>query len=193
MEGGTGTGIQADGSCDGTCEGSCKATAPNVQCKGSCKGSCSGSCKATAGASVKCDGKCDGDFEPLKCEGGTLEGGCKVDAKCDANCDASVSAKAECTPPAITLDIVGQASGEAGILAVGKLKATLEANMGVVFAFKSRLEGMAKLTATITGNASAIGDIKAACIPQVVIVGTKAVADITASASVTGNLVGSVQ
>ena len=192
-EGGTGTGIQADGSCDGTCEGSCKATAPNVQCKGSCKGSCSGSCKATAGASVKCDGKCDGDFEPLKCEGGTLEGGCKVDAKCDANCDASVSAKAECTPPAITLDIVGQASGEAGILAVGKLKATLEANMGVVFAFKSRLEGMAKLTATITGNASAIGDIKAACIPQVVIVGTKAVADITASASVTGNLVGSVQ
>ena len=38
------------------------------------------------------DAGCDGDFEPLKCEGGELKGGCSVDAKCEANCDASVSA-----------------------------------------------------------------------------------------------------
>lgn len=186
--GGTGTGIKADGTCDGTCEGTCEVTAPGVKCNGSCKGSCTGSCKAEAGASVKCDGKCDGDFEPLKCEGGKLEGGCKVEAKCDANCDASVSAKAECTPPEITFEI----SGSANVQAVGKLRATLEANFGVVLAFKSRLEGMAKLTATITGNADAVGSIKAACIPQVAAAAAAAAVDVGKAASATASLAGSV-
>lgn len=187
-QGGTGTGIQADGTCDGTCEGTCAVTAPNVKCNGSCKGQCTGSCKATGSASIKCDGKCDGEFEPIKCEGGKLEGGCQVDAKCDANCDASISAKAECTPPSIELTF----SGSADIQAAGKLEATLKANLGVVLAFKSRLEGMATLAGTITGNASAIGDIKAACIPQVVAAGAAAVGDVQASASATASIAGSI-
>ncbi|MBX3190997.1 MAG: hypothetical protein KF819_28635 [Labilithrix sp.] len=186
-QGGTGEGITASGECKGTCEGTCKATPPNVKCNGSCKGSCTGSCKATApGAKVKCDGKCAGKAEPLKCDG-KLQGGCQVEAKCDANCDASVQAKAECTPPAITVEIQAQAG--ANLEAIGKLRATFEANFGVIFAFKSRLEGMLSLTGTITGNAGAIGEIKAACIPQVLAVAVKAGADVTASAQVTGSLV----
>jgi modification target Cys-rich repeat protein len=183
-QGGTGTGIKADGTCDGTCEGTCQVTAPGVTCTGSCKGECKGSCSGTAEASVKCDGECKADYEPLKCEGGKLEGGCQVDAKCDANCDASISAKAECTPPAVNVTFSGAASLEAA----AKLKGVFEANLGVVLALEARLKGMVDLTGTITGNASAVASIKAACIPAVVASAATGVEDITASVSATGNI-----
>ena len=188
-QGGTGTGIKADGTCDGTCEGTCEVTAPGVTCTGSCNGECGGSCTGTAEASVKCDGECKADFEPLKCEGGKLEGGCKVEAKCDGNCDASVSAKAECTPPSVKVSFTGAANIEAA----GKLQAVFEANLGVVFAFQARLEGMAKLTGTITGNADAVVDIKASCIPAVIAAAVSAAADVEASASATGSIVTAAQ
>jgi len=192
--GGAGTsGVDAQGNCQGTCKGSCSVTKPGVQCQGSCKGGCKGECKASAPtAKVKCDGKCEGKAEPLKCDG-KLEGGCNVDAKCNGSCDASVQAKAECTPPGITVEITGNASGAAQIEAIGKLKATFEANLGIVFSFKSRLEGMGKLAGTITANIDGIADIKVACIPQVAAAGVKAVADISASVKVTGDLVTNVQ
>jgi len=188
--GGAGTsGLDAQGNCTGTCKGTCSVTPPGVQCTGTCKGGCTAKCEASAPtAKVKCDGKCSGKAEPLKCDG-KLQGGCNVDAKCDANCDASVQAKAECTPPAIVVVIEGSASGDAALEAIGKLKATFEANMGVIFAFKSRLEGMGKLVGTITGSADAIVDIKPACIPQVAIVAAKAVSDVTASADISAKLV----
>jgi len=179
----------ATGKCEGMCKGTCSATAPSVKCEGSCQGSCDAKCEAKAGATIKCDGKCDGDFEPLKCEGGKLEGGCKADVKCDGNCDASVSAKAECTPPSISV----QFTGEADVNAAGRIQATFEANLPLIFAFKARLEGMAKLTATITGNADVVVDIKAACIPAVIASAVAAGEDVTASVSVTTSLVGAVQ
>jgi hypothetical protein len=188
-QGGTGTGIKADGSCDGTCEGTCSVTKPGVKCSGSCQGSCDAKCQGSATASVKCDGKCDADFEPLKCEGGKLEGGCTVDAKCDGNCDASVSAKAECTPPSVTIAITGVASAEAA----AKLKATLEANLSIVLGFQARLDGMAKLTAAFTANISAVTDIKVACIPPLVAAAGEAVSNVTASASACGSIVASAK
>jgi hypothetical protein len=184
-QGGTGTGIKADGTCDGTCEGTCEVTAPGVTCTGSCQGECGGSCTGTAEASVKCDGECKADFEPIKCSGGKLEGGCQVEAKCDANCDASVSAKAECTPPSVQVAF----SGSADIQAAGKLKAVFEANLGVILSFRARLEGMAKLTATITGNADVIVDVKAACIPAMIAAAADAVEDVTAAGSATASIV----
>jgi hypothetical protein len=183
------TGIQADGTCKGKCSGTCAVTAPSATCEGSCQGSCDAKCEAKAGATVKCDGKCDADFEPLKCEGGKLEGGCKAEAKCDANCDASVSAKAECTPPSISVAFTGAAD----VNAAGRIQATFEANLPLIFAFKARLEGMAKLTATITGNADVVVDIKAACIPAVIASAVAAGEDVTATVSVTGSLVGAAQ
>jgi len=183
-----GSGIQADGSCKGTCQGTCHAdaTAPAVKCQGSCQGKCDASCKATANASVKCDGKCDADFEPLKCEGGKLEGGCQVDAKCNGNCDASVSAKAECHPPTLSVEF----SGAADIQAAGKLKATFEANMGIILAFKERLKVMADIGGNFTGNISAVTDIKAACIPPLLFAVKNAVGDVTASASASASVAG---
>ncbi len=184
--GGAGTsGLKADGTCEGTCKGTCSATAPGVECTGTCNGECGGSCKGTAEASAKCTGECKADYEPLKCEGGKLEGGCKVDAKCDASCDASVSAKAECTPPSVTVTFSGEANAEAA----GKLKAAFEANLGVILGMKARLEGMAQFAATIGGSADAVVSIKAACIPVVALSATSAVADVAASVSASGSLV----
>lgn len=188
-QGGTGTGIKADGTCDGTCEGTCSVTKPGVKCTGSCNGKCSGTCQGSATASVKCDGKCDADFEPLKCEGGKLEGGCKVDAKCDGNCDASVSAKAECTPPEVTVAFTGATNLEAA----AKLRATFEANLSIVAGFQARLEGMASLTASFTSNISAVVDIKAACIPPLLAAVAEAGQNVTASASACGSIVSSAK
>lgn len=186
--GAEGNGLDAEGNCQGICEGTCEVTAPGVTCAGSCNGQCEGKCEAKAGASVKCDGKCDGDFEPLKCEGGKLEGGCQVEASCDANCDASVSAKAECTPPSIGISFTGDYNVEAA----GKLQATLKANLGVVLAFKSRLEGMASVGGTLATNVGAVVDIKAACIPPVLAAVGDAVADVGASVQATGSIVASL-
>jgi hypothetical protein len=186
--GGTGSGIQADGTCKGTCSGKCSVTAPGVKCSGSCDGKCDAACKGSATASVQCDGTCAADFEPLKCEGGKLEGGCKVDAKCEGNCDASVSAKADCSPPSVAIVF----SGSANVEAAGKLQATLEANLGVVLAFKARLEGMASLTATLTGNVGAVADVKASCIPALIAATADAVGNVQASVSATASIAGSI-
>ena len=187
-EGNTANGA-AMGKCEGMCKGTCAVTAPSVMCSGSCNGTCTAKCEAKAGATVKCDGECKGDFEPLKCEGGKLEGGCMASVKCDGNCDASVSAKAECTPPEISV----QFSGSADITAAARIQATFEANLPLIFAFAARLEGMAKLTGTITGNADAIVEIKAACILQVAAAAAAAVLDVTAAGSATGSLITSTK
>jgi hypothetical protein len=151
-----GSGIQADGTCKGTCKGTCEVTAPGVKCEGSCKGQCTGECKASANVAVKCDGKCDGDFEPLKCEGGKLEGGCQVDAKCDANCDASVSAKAECTPPQVVVAFEGGATINA------KYTDSLKANLPqLIVVFQARGDAFVKTISTVGGSlaGSVSGDI----------------------------------
>ena len=188
--GGAGTsGVDAQGNCKGTCKGTCSVVKPGAACEGGCKGSCQGNCELTApNVKIKCDGRCDGKLEPLKCDG-KLEGGCNVDAKCDASCDASLQAKAECSPPAIVVDIQGNASGDAALAAIAKLKATFEANMGMVFSMKSRLEGMLKVAGTIAGSADAVVDIKAVCIPQVAVAAAKAVKDVGASADLSLKLV----
>lgn len=184
-QGGTGMGIQADGSCQGTCEGTCEVTAPSAMCNGSCTGTCSASCMGSADASVQCDGDCQADFEPLKCEGGKLEGGCNADVKCSGNCDASVQAKAECTPPVVKVAF----SGAADVNAAGKIQAAFEANLPLLFAFKARLEAMVDLTGTIAGNADVVVDIKASCIPIVVATAVAAGGNVKASISASADLV----
>lgn len=180
--------IQTDGTCTGMCMGTCEATAPGVMCDGTCSGSCDAACEATANASVTCDGQCDAEFEPLRCEGGMLTGGCEVEASCDANCDASLEAKAECSPPRISIDVTGDA--DIG----GKLKAVLEANLGLVAALEGRLEGMGEIAGTFVGsiNADLLVDIKAACIPVVIAAAGEAGSDVTASLSASVNVIGAV-
>lgn len=189
-QGGTGTGLDAQGNCQGSCEGTCEVTAPTATCKGSFKGSCQGKCAASpGGASVKCDAKCDVEAKPISCSGGKPPHiDCQVDAKCDANCDASVSAKAKCSPPEVSVDI----SGAADLDAAGKLKATLEANFGVIAQFKGRLDGMLSATTTFSANVTAVTDIKAACIPPVIAAVKDGLANVSSAASATAKVAGSV-
>lgn len=150
------TGAQADGTCKGTCKGSCSVTKPGVKCEGNFEGSCKGSCTPpSANVKVECDAKCDVEAEPLKCEGGSFKGGCKVEAKCDANCDASVSAKAECTPP--TLDI--RLSAAVDVAAQARISAvidTLKVNLPrILVVLKARGQAFVDLVGTVSGSASA--------------------------------------
>jgi hypothetical protein len=185
--GGTNDGIQADGTCKGTCKGTCEVTAPGATCSGTCKGECKGSCTGSAEASVKCDGECKADYEPLKCSGGELKGGCQVDAKCDANCDASVSAKAECKPPSVTIEFTGTADAK-----LNKLKATLEANMGVVLGAKAKVEMLGKFSGVLVANVEGLTEIKVACLPAVLKAAKNAGEDVQASVSLTASIAGSV-
>jgi hypothetical protein len=187
---GGGSGIQADGTCQGICEGTCEVVAPSAECTGSCNGSCSGTCEASADVAVKCDGQCDGDFEPLKCEGGELQGGCEVEAECDANCNASASAKAECTPATAEITF----SGAADIEAAGKLKAVLDANLGLIASIRGRLETMVEVVGELSGNirADALVDVKAVCIPVVAAAVVGAVDDIEGSVSGSAKVMASI-
>jgi hypothetical protein len=183
-----GSGIQADGTCQGTCTGTCEVTAPSATCTGSCNGSCSATCKGSATASVKCDGTCTGEFEPLKCSGGELKGGCQVEAECDANCDASVKAKAECRPPALTIAVA--AGGDAQI--AGKLRATLEGNLGVILAFEARATALVGIAGSLSANVSGFAEVKAACLIPMGVAAAAALADLEASVSASGSVAGSV-
>jgi hypothetical protein len=183
---GNGNGLNAQGECAGFCKGTCtaKAEAPAVACEGSCKGECDAKCEGTAEVAVKCDGDCDVDYEPISCEGGKLEGGCEVEAKCDSSCDASVKAKAQCTPPSVAVVL----EGAANVQAAGKLKATLEANLPLVFAFHARLDGMAEVADTMKGNIEAFTDVKPSCLVSMGVAAGNALEDVKASFEVTGQL-----
>ncbi len=189
---GDGMGAHADGTCQGSCSGTChaSATAPSIDCSGSCEGKCDASCKGSATASVKCSGTCDADYKPLSCTGGKLSGGCMVDAKCQASCNASVSAKASCTPPAIKISFTGNASLDG----LAQLQATLEANLPKIFEIKTKFELLGDAVGAVSGNASALTDIKLACIPAVAAAGVQAAKDVTgtisASATVTAKVGG---
>ena len=157
-EGGT-AGASIQGNCDGMCKGTCSVTAPDVKCNGTFEGKCKGTCAASGpSAKVECSGKCSGEVKPLKCTGGKLEGGCKVDAKCDANCDASVSAKASCDVQPFRIVVKGTTAIKANIEAA---VATLRINLPkLILAVKARGEAIAKIAAGFTGagTASVVAD-----------------------------------
>jgi len=190
---GTGTGAQADGTCQGTCKGTCTATPGSaaIKCGGSCKGGCTGKCTAKAGATVKCDGKCDADFTPLSCKGGELKGGCKVEAKCDANCEASASAKAECTPPEVT--IVAKGNIEARY--IESLKLNLP-NLLVVFQARGQafVDLIGKVSGSVVGSVSGdIGVKGLACLNTLGAGIAKGTGQMTAAVQASGSVVTSIK
>jgi len=179
-----GTGIQADGSCNGQCDGTCTldVDAPKIECKGVCDGHCDAACKGSADLKVKCDGKCSAEATPLKCEGGTLEGGCDVDANCKANCNDSANAKAECTPGRVAV----VAKAKAGLDAEAQLQlqaaiASLEVNLPkLLIVVKARGTAFA---ASLSGAVDAGGKITTSgkVNASAAVCGTLILATITAS------------
>jgi hypothetical protein len=184
----------SQGNCNGKCNGSCKVTGGGLSCAGQCNGSCTATCKGSATVAVKCSGTCaaGAEYEPLRCTGGKLEGGCKVDAQCSASCDASLQAKAECTPPSVT--IKSNASSEQ----VAALFATLERNLPALInmvqgrgeVFVNAAKALFDSIGTLAGNTDKLGVKGVACAGSIIEAAGNASAGATvalsASLSVTG-------
>lgn len=133
----------------------------SVQEKAACQGRCMGSaCDVDANPMVCTGGTLAGGY----CTGGELEGGCKVEAKCDASCEASVVAKADCPAPAVSVST----SGAGSQTEAEKLKDALEAALPKLLSLKAQCALEAKIAGTLSGNVSAVTDIKPACIVAVV-------------------------
>jgi hypothetical protein len=185
-----GTGIQADGICKGLCTGTCAVTLPGVTCVGACSGSCEGTCEATpGGAAVTCDGECDVGGTPLRCEGGTLEGGCEVSALCDANCEASVSAHAECAPPNVEISFAAGAE----VQIATELEGALEANLPLIYALEARLDRMVGSSSVIGQTGESVFDVRVFCVLQVAVAGAAAVSDVGAAASAADRVLATVR
>jgi hypothetical protein len=197
---GNGMGANADGTCQGTCSGKCTMAAnAKVSCSGTCSGQCDATCAPPMGmASVKCSGQCMASATPISCTGGTLSGGCMVSADCQANCNASVSARAECTPPALKITTTATVSASASAQ-FNTLIDTLETNLpklvlvvkarGQAFLDQITAVGSAGATITASGKLDAHGGICAALIASdAVAAAANFTGALSASVSVTGKV-----
>lgn len=99
--------VSCEGECSGACEGTCMGTQNGSQCQGTCNGKCRGECSVTppnVSCEGECHGSCTGTATAPKCTAKLDPPMCEADVDCRASCDASASAKAECTPPAVTVE-----------------------------------------------------------------------------------------
>jgi hypothetical protein len=174
---GSASAVQADGSCSGKCNGTCTASGnAAVACQGTCSGSCDATCSVAPGsAKFECNGTCKTtDGSPPKCEG-SAELSCDVSADCKANCQASVSAKAECTPPKVSLAL----SGTADASVQGQLDiavASLETNLPQLLvvleargkAFTAGISASVDAGGTLTANVGDLSGQAVLCLPPIV-------------------------
>lgn len=109
------------GDCDGNCIGECDGDPSRGRCDGQCVGECTGACNGTCNGAcdvqgATCQGTCTGDcsveLQKPYCTGNFQPPECDIDADCRASCDARLQAEAECTPPKVTYDIVGEGTDE---------------------------------------------------------------------------------
>lgn len=199
-----GTGIQADGSCDGTCEGTCTmdADAPAVECNGICEGECMGSCEAAGEIKAECNGECSGEISAPKCKGGELSGGCMASADCEASCNGSAQAKAECTPPSVSVEVTAKAGLDAdGQLELAAAIASIKANVPKLLvvaeargaAFVGSLDAVVDAGASLTANADKLGVKGVACGAAIVSVIGEAFSNMDASVKASVSVIGAVK
>lgn len=99
--------------------------------------------------------------------------------------DALKEAHAACTPRPLTVFVTGDPADI-------RLKHALEANLPAAFGTKARLEAMSRLVGILSGNASALAEMRAECTPRVVELAVASVAEVQASARTTANLFAAV-
>jgi hypothetical protein len=115
--------VQAQADCQGACEADCTGMCDSnpcngTHCKGKCMGKCSGECKLAAdtqvncGAEVSCRGGCSVAYKAPKCETTVTPLMCHVTQTCEASCTSHVEAKAECTPPGVSLECAGTVNAD---------------------------------------------------------------------------------
>jgi hypothetical protein len=185
--GGKVSAFDAHGACHGTCKGRCAGTEVGVSCNGTCSGECEGTCVGAADASAKCDGICKADYEPLKCWGGELAGGCNVDAKCESFCNAIVKAKAECRHPQVRVAMRPMSPRAA------QLMIALEQNLPIIYANQQRIDGMFKVVGKLQVEVRQLRDLDPACLPAIVAAIDGADAEISAGVNGCGALLGTLE
>jgi hypothetical protein len=149
---------------------------------------------AMGNVAAQCSGMCSTMGTPLSCKGGTLQGGCMVDANCQANCNASASATAQCTPPAVNITVSGTSSDQ-----IAALVDTLETNLpNLILVVKARGMAFANLISTVSasGSATLSGGIDvqgAACLAQIAPAVAQAATDFPVAVSASVNVLSAVK
>jgi hypothetical protein len=195
-----------EGKCEGACDGKCSATGADGSCAGKCNGTCKGEC--SAGCSGGCDGSCVVKAK-AECKG-ECRGECSVQMKaptctgdvrapsasadCQASCDARLSAKAECKPGSLNVDIKGAADSNIPERAA-RVRAAIESGFGAVLAARAKLEKLGASGNAIVKTAgslpSAVGELglsAAACATQAAAILPRATASVSVSIEVSASL-----
>jgi hypothetical protein len=135
-------GVTCQGGCNGTCKGACDGTcaggADGGGAGGDCNGECQGVCKG------ECSGSCDGHADV------DASAACKADAEVEAN------AKAECTPPEVTVSASADVVADASKLE--NVKKALTTGLGRLASVQAR--AAKPLKAAVTSWASAVTELK---------------------------------
>lgn len=196
-EGSANLAVSCNGQCDGTCEGMCMGQSNGGACSGTCNGKCRGSCAVDGSAMAKCEGTCSGscdvDFQAPKCNGKFTPpmGMCEASASCQGSCDASATAKAECTPPSVDVE-VSTAGFEDKIAALQKwlpqIFLNIEGRLGIL---KDELAGITDVAANFQSDLS--GSAKAVfCVVPAADALTTAGVNITATGEAAVSITGAV-
>jgi hypothetical protein len=185
---------QTTGTCSGTCEGKCDAMCTaaagvKLHCSGTCSGKCTGNCTLAAmstvmcGASVNCKGGCSVAYTAPTCEGKLTPPMCMGDANCQASCSSDAELTATCTPPTVSLEVVGTASAD-----LTALVTTIQTNLpAIIQVFKTQgklaLDGATNVVSTgsaVVSEVTSLGGKALAC--------ATVAAQASASASVSVNV-----
>lgn len=179
----------ADGSCAGKCDGTCKG-----ECSAGCKGSCDGSCVVKANAECKgeCRGDCSVQMKAPKCTGEVRAP--QASADCQASCDAKITAKAECKPGSIHVDVKGAAASNIPERAA-RIRAAIESGFGAVVTARAKLEKLGASGQAIVKTAgslpNAIGELglnAASCATLAAAALPRATASVSVSIEVSASL-----
>lgn len=197
------------GTCNGTCDAKCSATAADGSCAGKCDGTCKGECSAGCSggcdgscvvkAKAECKGECRGDCS-VKMKAPTCTGEVRApqaSADCNASCDARVSAKVECKPGKLHVDLAGVAESNIPERAA-RVRAAIESGFGAVLAARAKLKRLGgsgnailKTAGSLPGAVGELGLNAASCATQAAAILPRATASVSVSVEVSASLSGS--
>jgi hypothetical protein len=182
--------VDVSGRCDGTCEGECSARASNGRCNGECKGTCVA--KADAECKGECRGECSVEMKAPHCTGEVRAP--QASADCHASCDARLSARAECKPGSVDVDVSGVADSNIPERAA-RVRAAIKSGLGGVLAARAKLSRLGASGNAIVKTAgslpNAIGELglnAASCVTQAAAILPRATASVSVSVEVSASL-----
>lgn len=186
----------ADGSCAGQCNGTCAGTCEGT-CNGGCSGKCTGGCSATCtgSCSASCTGDCSVAFVAPKCEEFKYE---EVVEDCKTTCDTEARAKAECTAPSLTVELLASISPAQKVkadLAISVLKKHLPTVLKVGYkssvVMKDAVAAYGVALQGVINNAGGVVVQTGACLAAAVSSTATAVAKVAVSVEVSASITAS--